>query len=499
VTPTSTPVIGTGIGLQAEYYDNQDFMGTRVVQIDPTVDFFWGSGSPHPAIGADTFSARWTGQVQPLYTETYAFTLTSDDGVRLWINNQLIIDNWTEHASTVDIGSIDLAAGQMYDIQLDYFEGSGEAIVQLSWVSDSQAFETIPQSYLYPPADALPTSTPTTLPPTLPPDCASYQVSVRWIGFQPFGFVRLEVVNNSDFDAALTDFNIQWIQRAEGILTLDRVSAVAPFGQPGSVEIWNSGSTTQDSTPPTSGHMDASDSTGTWVQDYSFPPQSVTPLLIDFGGVTGLLSNIGVTPADFNGTVFYLFNPSNPASPCAIPLTLPDPTSTPTPTNTPTFTPSATFTATPTNTPTPTQPPPTATRTPLPPPTPTRTPSPIPPPTSTPSPLPSPTATVTPSALSEGCIAINNWSFSTTASTGFPSSWTRVENFNAGEVITVYTHAVWSNNPILYELQHPYPTVVASGIVPATLSYTFTETGRQGITFTNNGTGQVTITITCGR
>ena len=85
--PTASRRAATGTGLAATYYDNADFTGTTVARTDPTVNFDWGVGSPAPAIGVDTFSARWTGQVQPQFTETYTFYTQSDDGVRLWVNN----------------------------------------------------------------------------------------------------------------------------------------------------------------------------------------------------------------------------------------------------------------------------------------------------------------------------------------------------------------------------------------------------------------------------
>ena len=225
--------------------------------------------------------------------------------------------------------------------------------------------------------------------PTSPPDCASSQVSIRFVGFEQFGIVRLEVVNNRNVVAGLTDFLIMWNQRLPGILTLDRVTAAAPFGQPGSIEVWHASSTTQDSTPPTGGQTE-----GTWVQNFTFPPQSTTPVLIDFGGVAGLLSdsNIGMTPSDFNGTQFRigcggpggngtgkggtsnLINlanaptpgPTNTRGPSNTPRPsyTPGPTKTPRPTNTP-APPGPTSTPKPTSTP---RPPPTAT-TPPPPPT----------------------------------------------------------------------------------------------------------------------------------
>ncbi len=91
---------GSGTGLRGEYYDNQDFTLLKVTRTDPTVNFDWGNGSPDATIGADTFSVRWSGQVEARYSETYTFYTMSDDGVRLWVNNQQLINNWTLHRST---------------------------------------------------------------------------------------------------------------------------------------------------------------------------------------------------------------------------------------------------------------------------------------------------------------------------------------------------------------------------------------------------------------
>jgi uncharacterized protein (UPF0179 family) len=139
-----------GSGLIAEYYDNADFTGTRVTRIDTTVNFTWGSSSPDPALGTDTFSARWSGQVKPLFSETYTFYTTTDDGVRLWVNGQLLIDKWVNQVPTEWSGSITLAAGQLYDIRMDYYENGGNASASLSWSSASQAKQVIPQIQLYP-------------------------------------------------------------------------------------------------------------------------------------------------------------------------------------------------------------------------------------------------------------------------------------------------------------------------------------------------------------
>ncbi|MEH2199966.1 PA14 domain-containing protein [Nostoc sp.] len=142
---------GNGNGLQAQYYDNADFTNLKVTRTDPTVNFAWGAGSPDPSIGVDTFSARWTGQVQAQYSETYNFSTNSDDGVRLWVNNQLLINKFVDQSTTENSGSIALVAGQKYDIKLEYYDNLYSAVSQLSWSSNSQTKQIIPQSQLYSP------------------------------------------------------------------------------------------------------------------------------------------------------------------------------------------------------------------------------------------------------------------------------------------------------------------------------------------------------------
>ena len=144
-----TPTIGNGNGLKGEYYDNIDFTNQVLTRTDATVDFNWGLGSPASNIGNDTFSVRWSGQVEPLYSETYTFQTTSDDGVRLWVNDQLIVDKFIDQAPTAHTGTISLNAGEKYDIRLEYYERGVGAVAQLAWFSASQSLEIIPRSQLY--------------------------------------------------------------------------------------------------------------------------------------------------------------------------------------------------------------------------------------------------------------------------------------------------------------------------------------------------------------
>jgi glucose/arabinose dehydrogenase len=140
---------GTGDGLSAVYYDNQNFTGTSIARVDPTVNFDWGAGAPVAGIGADTFSVRWTGQVQAQFSQAYTFYTTSDDGVRLWVNGQLLVNNWTDHAATENSGTIALTAGQRYDVVMEYYENGGGAVAKLWWSSASTPKAIVPQSQLY--------------------------------------------------------------------------------------------------------------------------------------------------------------------------------------------------------------------------------------------------------------------------------------------------------------------------------------------------------------
>src|SRR5262245_3718952 len=158
----------SGTGLRGDYYDNSDLTGLKLTRIDPTINFSWGSGAPASSIGPDSFSVRWTGQVQPLYSGTYTFYTRSDDGVRLWVNSQRIIDHWAKQSLTEWKGSIALNAGQQYSITLEYFEYNRDAVVSLLWSSSSQSKQVIPQSQLYPPASNI-SPTPTLVPATATP------------------------------------------------------------------------------------------------------------------------------------------------------------------------------------------------------------------------------------------------------------------------------------------------------------------------------------------
>lgn len=131
-------VLGSGFLAQAQ-----------VARNDATINFDWGTGSPNTVVNADQFSARWTGQVQPRYYGAYTFFITADDGCRVWVNSQLVVDKWRDDGGTEVSGVVTLDAGQKYDITLEYFENGGGAKAKLEWSSPLQGREVVPASQLY--------------------------------------------------------------------------------------------------------------------------------------------------------------------------------------------------------------------------------------------------------------------------------------------------------------------------------------------------------------
>lgn len=140
---------GSGNGLTGTYFSNIDLTGNTHVRVDPTVDFDWGGGSPINGVDGNNWSVRWTGFVQPRVTGNITFTTATDDGVRVWVNNQLVIDNWTYHAYTLDNGAINLTTGTKYPIQMEFFQGYGGSLAHLYWSNFLQSIAPIPQNQMY--------------------------------------------------------------------------------------------------------------------------------------------------------------------------------------------------------------------------------------------------------------------------------------------------------------------------------------------------------------
>ena len=145
---------GAGGGVRGDYFKGMNFESYVLSRIDPQIKFAWGEGAPDLVVGVDNFSVRWTGEIEAAFTETYTFYTNSDDGIRLWVDGQQLINNWTGHSVIENRGRIDLVAGRTYSFVLEYFEDGGSAVVDLSWESPRTPKQLIPQAALSLPVKA---------------------------------------------------------------------------------------------------------------------------------------------------------------------------------------------------------------------------------------------------------------------------------------------------------------------------------------------------------
>jgi regulation of enolase protein 1 (concanavalin A-like superfamily) len=143
-------VNGSPRGLLGEYFNGQDLTDLKGVRIDAGISFKWGLESPVGDLRQSDFSVRWSGQVRPRFSEIYKFHVHADDGAKLWVNGQLIIDGWNQSPGLESTGAIALQAGQKYDLVMEYRQAGGWAQAELKWSSASQALEIIPVANLYP-------------------------------------------------------------------------------------------------------------------------------------------------------------------------------------------------------------------------------------------------------------------------------------------------------------------------------------------------------------
>ena len=147
VTGVPRPALLPG-GLRAEYFDDKDLSELRLVRKDPSINFHWVLESPDPRIDWDTFSARWTGRLTPRFTEPYQFIVRVNDGVRMWLDGKLLIDNWTYHGGRPDYATAVLYTNVAHHLRLEYYEATDHANVSLEWESKSQPREIIPPECL---------------------------------------------------------------------------------------------------------------------------------------------------------------------------------------------------------------------------------------------------------------------------------------------------------------------------------------------------------------
>jgi beta-glucosidase len=120
--------------MKGEYFNNIDLQGEPVVtRTDEQVNFDWLTNSPVPQLNTDNFSVRWTGQIVPQVSGAHQLGMRSDDGVRLYLDDKLLSDDWRDRSARTVTAPVQLEAGRRYKIRIDYYERYAAATAKLVW------------------------------------------------------------------------------------------------------------------------------------------------------------------------------------------------------------------------------------------------------------------------------------------------------------------------------------------------------------------------------
>lgn len=139
----------TGDGLRGQYFNGLDFAVLKGERIDPTLNYSWGTAPIYPGLNTINISAKWTGFIVPEFDELYKFSIFSDDGARLIIDGVTVTERWTSGATWIS-GTKQLQAGVRYPIEIQFYQSTGNAAIQLYWQCPSlQPAQIIPQASLY--------------------------------------------------------------------------------------------------------------------------------------------------------------------------------------------------------------------------------------------------------------------------------------------------------------------------------------------------------------
>lgn len=154
-------VYGDGNGLLVEYFDGKNFeqkkndeKPTDIKDIDNSTNLI-----PKGLSSNENYSVRWTGRIKPEVTGAFTFQLTSDDGARLFLNDSIIINSWTDHSQSTSTGTAKLVAGELYNLRLEYYNHTKNHVMKLRWTQNG-VFVPIPLKdlYLMPTTDTFPVS-----------------------------------------------------------------------------------------------------------------------------------------------------------------------------------------------------------------------------------------------------------------------------------------------------------------------------------------------------
>ncbi|MBK5097045.1 MAG: glycoside hydrolase family 3 C-terminal domain-containing protein, partial [Gemmatimonadetes bacterium] len=126
-----------GSGVVGQYWANIELAGDPDLErTDPVIDFLWTLSSPGPGIDADWYAARWTGRLRAPATGVTRLGVAGNDGYRLWLDGELILDNWRKRSAGTHLAEVELAPDSDHDLRLEFFESVGNARLQLVWDGD---------------------------------------------------------------------------------------------------------------------------------------------------------------------------------------------------------------------------------------------------------------------------------------------------------------------------------------------------------------------------
>ncbi len=122
-------------GLKAEYFNDDSLNSTPKTRIEWSLNYDPGNQAPDPFLPAAPMSARWSGELVPPVSGEYSFHFTSDDGCRMWLDDELLFEDWTSHGAKDYSASCKLEGGKSYSIRVEYFDGGGDSKALLRWVT----------------------------------------------------------------------------------------------------------------------------------------------------------------------------------------------------------------------------------------------------------------------------------------------------------------------------------------------------------------------------
>jgi beta-glucosidase len=120
-------------GLKGEYYKGIDLEGQPAATVVDKQLLFRFPAEGAPVVGPRNFSARWTGFLTPDKTSAYKLGVRAEDGFRMWLDDKLIVDEWTFHSPALKTAELTLEKGHKYAIKVEYFQGTGRAYAELAW------------------------------------------------------------------------------------------------------------------------------------------------------------------------------------------------------------------------------------------------------------------------------------------------------------------------------------------------------------------------------